>query len=286
LSSIFTLDKKIALVILEAYERDVGRGLARIDSEVMKSIEASSNDLVELIGRRRTAAKLLQLYPSDEKTNMIRIDGLTRNNVGANIGDRITIRKISSQRAEKVTVTALEPVPAIDERYLGDALEAVPVTIGDNIMVPYFGVHLTFEVVDTKPDSVVVIDQKTIFSISNKGPGLIPTVFMYSSIESLAISHLIGFEIEDSIRQEDKEIFLVLRIRLTCGEFLASGEFQKKMEKGADMRQIFSRYKEMADQEIHSENNKLLNPTEYKESQFEMLQRVKFNILERWGHAF
>ena len=55
------------MVILEAYNRDVGTGVARVGSEVMKSIEASSNDLIELIWHRRTAAKLLQLYPHDEK---------------------------------------------------------------------------------------------------------------------------------------------------------------------------------------------------------------------------
>ena len=69
-----------------------------------------------------------------KKKDIIRIDGLIRNNVGANIGDRITIRKITSQRAEKVTVEALHPIPQIDERYLADALDTVPVTNGDNIM--------------------------------------------------------------------------------------------------------------------------------------------------------
>ena len=127
------LDKKISLVILEAYNRDVGT-VARVGSEVMQSIETSSNDVVELIGRRRTAAKLLQLYPHDEKKGIIRTDGLIRNNAGANIGDHITIRKITSQRAEKVTVEALHPIPQIDERYLADALHTVPVTNGDNIM--------------------------------------------------------------------------------------------------------------------------------------------------------
>jgi len=163
------LDKKIALVILEAYNRDVGTGVARVGSEVLKSIEASSNDLIELIGHRRTTAKLLQLYPHDEKKGIIRIDGLIRNNVGANIGDHIVIRKITSQRAEKVTVEAIHPIPEIDERYLADALDTIPVSTGDKIMVPYFGGHLTFQVVDTKPNSMVVIDQKTIFVITNPG---------------------------------------------------------------------------------------------------------------------
>ncbi|MDE1765863.1 MAG: hypothetical protein KGI27_06260 [Thaumarchaeota archaeon] len=67
-----------------------------------------------------------------------------------------------------MTVKPLESIPPIDERYLADALENVPVTKNDNIMVPYFGGRLTFQVVGTEPHDDVVIDQKTIFTITNK----------------------------------------------------------------------------------------------------------------------
>jgi transitional endoplasmic reticulum ATPase len=39
---------------------------------------------------------------------------------------------------EKVIVAPLEAIPPIDESYLTDALESVPLTRGDNVMVPYF----------------------------------------------------------------------------------------------------------------------------------------------------
>ena len=54
------------LKVLEAYTRDVGRGVARIDYDSMDSLSASTGDVVEIKGKRKTVAKCLPLYPSDE----------------------------------------------------------------------------------------------------------------------------------------------------------------------------------------------------------------------------
>ncbi|HYZ51309.1 MAG TPA: CDC48 family AAA ATPase, partial [Nitrososphaeraceae archaeon] len=74
-------------------------------------------------------------------------------------------------------VAPLEAIPPIDERYLADALESVPLIKGDNVMVPYFGGRLTFQVIGVSPlqaaaaDSVLVT-QKTIFHITDKDQAL------------------------------------------------------------------------------------------------------------------
>ena len=205
--------EKHELTVLNAYAMDVGRGLARINDEMMNELGISKGDIIEIKGKKRTVARCMpplsasqlaaermqleqarkQLHEihSKEKNNFvtrfdwtdrdlphteiqiippqsIRIDGLTRNNAGLAIGDKTSIRKISFTRAEKVLVTPLASIPPVDERYLADALEAVPVTRGDNIMIPYFGGKLTFQIVCTEPHDDVVIDQKTIFTITNK----------------------------------------------------------------------------------------------------------------------
>lgn len=160
----------VVLKVLEAYTRDVGRGVARVDYDAMDSIDASTGDVIEIKGKRRTVGKCLPLYPSDEGRGVIRIDGLIRNNSGVAIGDTVTIRKIKAPPAEKVVIAPLEAIPPIDERYLADALESIPVTKGDNIMVPYFGGRLTFQVLGVSPiTDAVLITQRTIFSISEKG---------------------------------------------------------------------------------------------------------------------
>jgi transitional endoplasmic reticulum ATPase len=162
------------LKILEAYTRDVGRGVARIDYDSMDSLSASTGDLIEIKGgeknksHRRTVAKCLPLYPSDEGKGIIRVDGLVRNNAGVAIGDTVVVRKIKAVPAEKVIVAPLEAVPPIDERYLADALEDVPMIKGDNVMVPYFGGRLTFQVMGVSPPSsdAVLVSQKTQFNIT------------------------------------------------------------------------------------------------------------------------
>jgi transitional endoplasmic reticulum ATPase len=171
-------DTTLSLKVLEAYTRDVGRGVARIDYDSMDSLSASTGDVIEIRGKRRTVAKCLPLYPSDEGKGIIRIDGLVRNNAGVAIGDTVVVRKIKAVPAEKVIVAPLEAIPPIDERYLADALESVPLIKGDNVMVPYFGGRLTFQVIGATPsqanniDDVVVITQKTIFHIAEKGETL------------------------------------------------------------------------------------------------------------------
>ena len=163
----------LSLKVLEAYTRDVGRGVARIDYDSMDTLSASTGDVIEIKGKRRTVAKCLPLYPSDEGKGIIRIDGLGRNNSGIAIGDTTAVRKIKAVAAEKVVVAPLEAIPPIDERYLADALESVPLIKGDNVMVPYFGGRLTFQVIGVNPAAdAVLVTQKTAFHIAEKGETL------------------------------------------------------------------------------------------------------------------
>ncbi len=163
----------LSLKVLEAYTRDVGRGVARIDYDSMDTLNASTGDVIEIKGKRRTVAKCLPLYPSDEGKGIIRIDGLGRNNSGIAIGDTTAVRKIKAVAAEKVVVAPLEAIPPIDERYLADALESVPLIKGDNVMVPYFGGRLTFQVIGVNPAAdAVLVTQKTAFHIAEKGESL------------------------------------------------------------------------------------------------------------------
>ncbi len=163
----------LSLKVLEAYTRDVGRGVARIDYDSMDTLNASTGDVIEIKGKRRTVAKCLPLYPSDEGKGIIRIDGLGRNNSGIAIGDTISVRKIKAVAAEKIVVAPLEAIPPIDERYLADALESVPLIKGDNVMVPYFGGRLTFQVIGVTPAAdAVLVTQKTVFHIAEKGETL------------------------------------------------------------------------------------------------------------------
>ncbi len=139
----------------------------------MKSLGAPTGDVIEVKGKRRTVAKCLPLYPSDEGRGVLRIDGVIRNNADVAIGDAVVVKKVSAPPAEKVVVAPLEAVPPIDERYLADALDSVPVTKGDNVIVPYFGGRLTFQVTGVSPVAeAALITHRTVFVISEKREAL------------------------------------------------------------------------------------------------------------------
>ena len=164
----------VTLKVMEAYTRDVGRGVARVDYEVMDMLNLQSGDVIEIKGKRRTVAKVLPLYPTDEGRGIIRIDGLIRSNAGVAIGDNVTVRKVKAVPAERIVISPMEEVPYIDERYITDALEGLPVVKGDNIIVPYFGGRITFNVIQTSPANAeaVIINQKTIIERTGRGQGL------------------------------------------------------------------------------------------------------------------
>jgi len=192
----------VCLKVLEAYTRDVGRGVARVDHDSMDTLNVSTGDVIEIKGKRRTVAKCLPLFPPDEGKGTIRIDGISRNNSGIAIGDTITVRKIKAVAAEKVVVAPLEAIPPIDEHYLADALESVPLIKGDNIMVRYFDGRLTFQVIGVTPAADVVVTQKTVFYIAEK-------------VEALRGVPLVTYEdiggLNDEIRKVREMIELPLR---------------------------------------------------------------------------
>ncbi|RLG08829.1 MAG: hypothetical protein DRN64_04600, partial [Thaumarchaeota archaeon] len=66
--------RELRLRVVEARQRDVGYGIARIDREVGAAAGFQTGDMVEIIGRKVTAATLWLGYMEDEK-DVIRIDG-------------------------------------------------------------------------------------------------------------------------------------------------------------------------------------------------------------------
>jgi transitional endoplasmic reticulum ATPase len=95
---------EIELRVAEALQQDVGKGMVRIDHELMNKIGAAPGDIVEIIGKRTIGAIVGNSYPADVGLEIIRMDGLTRSNAGTSIGEMITIRKTQPRMANKVVI--------------------------------------------------------------------------------------------------------------------------------------------------------------------------------------
>lgn len=165
------------LLVEEAYSRDAGRGVIRIDKNTMDVLMVTTGDIVEIFGKQKAVAKCLPLYAADEGKNIIRMDGLICNNCQTEIGNRVVAKKIKASVAGSVIIMPLEAIPPIDPRYIADALESMPLLPGQFVMVPYFGGRLTFKIIETIPKittdvQAVLVTQKTVFGILEKNLSL------------------------------------------------------------------------------------------------------------------
>ncbi len=162
--------REIKLKVASAYQRDVGRGIVRIDRKAMREIGVQSGDIIEIIGTKNTAAVVWPAYPEDEGLGIIRMDGTLRKNAGVGLGDEVTIRKAEVKEAKRVIVAPTEPM-----RFGGDFVEwfhsrlvGRPVVRGDYIKVGILGQELTFVVTATTPAGIVQITEFTDFQVSEK----------------------------------------------------------------------------------------------------------------------
>src|SRR3989338_4559222 len=96
--------KLIKLKVLEALQDDAYKGIARIDTEVMRALGLNRGDIVSIQGQRETVAIIDRSYPADIGEGIIRIDGLTRKNSKTGIGEKVAIRKAQIKTAKKVTI--------------------------------------------------------------------------------------------------------------------------------------------------------------------------------------
>ena len=96
--------KLIKLKVLEALQDDAYKGIARIDTEVMRALGLNRGDIVSIQGERETVAIIDRSYPADIGEGIIRIDGLTRKNAKTGIGEKISVRKAQVKTAKKITI--------------------------------------------------------------------------------------------------------------------------------------------------------------------------------------
>ncbi len=96
--------KKTRLKVAEADQRDVGKGIVRIDEKFRNMIGVNIFDVVEIKGEHSTSAMVGRSYPQDEGLDVIRMDGLIRTNARTSIGEYVEVKKAEWKEAKKVTL--------------------------------------------------------------------------------------------------------------------------------------------------------------------------------------
>ena len=104
-------ERELKLIVAEnRYQRDVGRGLARLPENVMERLGVEQGDVIEIIGPKPTCAIVMNGFPADHGLDIIRIDGLIRRNAGTSIGEKATVRKAKVKDAKNITIAPVEPL--------------------------------------------------------------------------------------------------------------------------------------------------------------------------------
>jgi len=183
----------LKLKVGELTSRDeYGKGIARIDSKIMKKLGIKEGDIIEIEGKNKTGVIAVRPYPNDIGLDIIRIDGLVRRNVGAGIGDLIKVRKADVKEAKHVVVAPAQSGITLHmhPEFLKKNLYMRPMTKGDifvpssvvsrrsvdpfeeifksfgidvEMMTPFgsFGSEVKMIVIKTVPDGIVRITEDT-----------------------------------------------------------------------------------------------------------------------------
>ncbi len=97
-------EKSLVLQVANSRPQDAGRGVARLGRDALDTLGVQEGDVIELIGKRHTAAIAVGPYPEDEGLSLVRLDGLQRVNAGVSTGDRIELRKAEARPASRVVL--------------------------------------------------------------------------------------------------------------------------------------------------------------------------------------
>ena len=153
----------LELKVVEAYQNDVGRGLVRIDSRARKILDVTTGDIIEIKGKKSTAAVVWQAHPQDEGLNIIRMDGYIRQNSGVALQDKVFARKAELKEAKKIVLAPSQSIrysPGFDE-FVKKKLIGRAITKGDTIFVGVFGTSFPLIAGVVQPQGIVLINEAT-----------------------------------------------------------------------------------------------------------------------------
>ena len=194
------------LRVAEAKSKDAERGVARVDPGLMESLELTAGDLIQITGKRKTAAIVWPGYQEDAEKGILRIDGNVIRNAGTSIDERVSIKKIEAREARKITFAPTEPLRIMGgEEYLGQILEGRAVTRGDVVQINVMGRKIDLVVVNFAPTAdAAIVNRKTEVKISEK-----PVKEDQASIPKVTYEDIGG--LEEEVKKVREMIELPLR---------------------------------------------------------------------------
>ena len=169
---------EIVLKVDEIPQQYVGGGKAIVDPKVLEDTDWGTGQILELSYNKKTHVRLWPGPPEEYGAGLIRIDGVTRQNIGAGIGDRISIRPVEAADAEQIVLSPTEKVRAegLEDYMTYNYLNHV-FTTGDTITLgTQLGGRVQFVVTSTKPAKPVIVTEGTSFRLGSMTKAVDATV--------------------------------------------------------------------------------------------------------------
>jgi len=154
------------LRIKDSLKEDAGRGIVRIDPDVISNLNLKVGDVIKIthtIVSRTTVALLSSGRAEDKGKQIIRMDPSLRRNLSASIDDLVDIKKIEASSAEYITFAGLNSslIPR-DPQALARKLENRVITLGDSLSFYAMAHRIDLVVVNYSPKAEAVkINLKT-----------------------------------------------------------------------------------------------------------------------------
>lgn len=163
-------EKTFTLKVAEALGKDVSRGLARMDPADMEKLGVQVGEVIEIQGKRRTAAKAMPAFPEARGQGLIQIDGIIRANAGVGLDEKVGVRAVACQPATHVTLTPVGGSSFLNKKkdlaYVGRLLEGLLLVTGDRVRAILVGSRSQdFTVTSTTPGDVVILQPTTLIHL-------------------------------------------------------------------------------------------------------------------------
>ena len=160
---------KIILKINEIPQQHVGKGRAIIDPKIIEEQNWNIGQILELTYNKKTYVKLWPASPEEYGASLIKIDGITRQNIGAGLDDKISIKSVEAANAEEITLSPTEKITidGLQEYMIYNYLNHV-FSNGDSISLnTQMGSKVQFVITNTKPSKPVIVTENTIFTLGS-----------------------------------------------------------------------------------------------------------------------
>ena len=147
-----------AIKVAELKPGEAGRGVVRLDPELMTVMDIRVGDIVEISGDKRTVAKVLRGGPEDANRGIVRMDGTTRRNAGTSMDEKVAIKKVTAKNAAKITFSPTDQLRLQGgDEYLKQVFEGRAFSKGDVIALNVMGNKMELVVTSFAPSGEAAI---------------------------------------------------------------------------------------------------------------------------------